>query len=121
MFTDTLSSAFICAVSSAACGARKKTALSPSGAFSVRQDLRLLYEQLRQQALLGLSAGQGIALLLQRGMKAWIKACSVCAERRAAPAPASPAVWQSLPAQFHRELIVVLAGIALNNHSGEWQ
>jgi len=87
----------------------------------VRQDLRLLYEQLRQQALLGLSAGQGLALLLQRGMKAWIKAWSVGAEPRIAPASASPAVGESLPAQFHRELIVVLAGIALHNHSGEWR
>jgi hypothetical protein len=90
-----------------------------SGAISVRADLRLCYEQLREQALLGLSAGQGLALLLQRGMKAWIVAWSHCAEPKAAPSLAMPVVRQHLPVQLHSELTVVLAGIALHSYRGQ--
>ena len=85
----------------------------------MRGDLTTLYEQLRQQALMGLSAGQGMALLLARGLKAWIQAWSLCAAPSGVQGVALPATRGSLPVQLHAELAVLLAGMALIQRRGE--
>ena len=84
----------------------------------VRKDLAALYEQLRQQVLLGLDAGQGLGLLLHRGMKAWIQAWSLCPVPAPLERSAPPVARQTIPVQVHAELVVLLAGIALTNQRG---
>src|SRR5262249_10868260 len=60
----------------------KKTPLSPiPSAVSVGDQLVSRYEELRRQVLdrySGIYRGPGLALLLQRGMTAWMEVSSIC-------------------------------------------
>src|ERR1700674_1744862 len=60
---------------------------------------------------MGLSAGHGMALLLARGLKAWIQAWPLCAAPSGVHGVAVVAARGSLPVQLHAELAVLLAGI----------
>jgi hypothetical protein len=76
------------------------------------------YEELRRQVLAGDSRGPGLAVLLSRGMKAWLNVvCSL--EVRPAPAPivtdAGP--LHTVPGEFRTQLTAVLAGMVLHG----WQ
>jgi len=95
------------------------TGASPTLGFA---DRRLVagYEQLRHRALgsvTGEPPGPGWRLLLDRGMRAWMEACSPWLE--CAPAAPGPEVHdrEPIPSPPRGELVVVLAGLLLDRVS----
>jgi hypothetical protein len=77
------------------------------------------YEELRRQVLdrsSGIYRGPGLALLIHRGMKAWMDVSSIC------PAPASPTTLRpsnrgdGLASEQRSEIVMVLASMALHRH-----
>ena len=72
------------------------------------------YEELRRQVLGRYGAhGQGLALLMRRGMCAWMQAWSQCA---AAPPPVPTQVpddQQTCPVALHKEVTTILANMVL--------
>ena len=71
------------------------------------------YEELRRIAL-GRSGAQaqGLALLMRRGMSAWMQAWSQCVAPPLAPAQ-SPDDQEVCPVQLHREVAMLLASMVL--------
>jgi hypothetical protein len=78
------------------------------------------YEALRRQVLAGDSRGPGLAILLGRGMRAWLE---VVGSLDAHPAPPRPEMvadagpLQTVPGECRTQLTAVLAGIVLHG----WQ
>jgi hypothetical protein len=71
------------------------------------------YEELRRHAL-GRPAtqGQGLALFMHRGMRAWMQAWSQCVPP--APVPARSHDDQEIcPVQLHRDVAMLLASMVL--------
>jgi hypothetical protein len=72
------------------------------------------YEELRRQVLGRYGAhGHGLALLMRRGMCAWMQAWSQCVT---APPPVPTQVpddQQTCPVELHREVATLLANMAL--------
>jgi hypothetical protein len=71
------------------------------------------YEELRRQVLGRYGVhGHGLALLMRRGMRAWMQAWSQCVT--APPVPTQvPDDQQSCPVELHREVATILANMAL--------
>lgn len=72
------------------------------------------YEELRQQALGRASAiprGQGLALLIRSGMRAWMQAWAQCTVTPPAPAPAGQEIF---PLALHKEVTMLLVGMVLS-------
>jgi hypothetical protein len=81
-------------------------------------DVLAQYEALRRDALEppGGRVGHGFALLLTRGLPAWLAALATLVPRRltAPPGPADPAVLPPrMPGTVRAELTTVLAGMVL--------
>ncbi len=100
----------------AAASAGKKTPISllPDPAAPLEKDgLIAAYEELRRQILNG-QRGPGLALLMRRGMREWMNACSLCLvpsptkEFTAAPDHAV------LPQSARTEVVLILAGMLLH-------
>lgn len=74
------------------------------------------YEELRRQVLgrSGMQA-QGLALLMRRGMSAWMQAWSQCAALPLVPlVPAQPTDDQEIcPVQLHQEVAMLLTNMVL--------
>lgn len=75
------------------------------------------YEELRQQALgrpSGIPRGQGLALLMRSGIGGWMQAWAQCVVE----VPASPKQRlgedEIFPFEMHREVTMILAGMAIN-------
>jgi hypothetical protein len=75
------------------------------------------YEQLRHEVLnmsTGNKSAPGLALLLSRGMREWMRACvqffQVAPQKPAAPANQD----QPVPSEIRAEIVVLLAGMLLD-------
>jgi hypothetical protein len=99
--------------------ASKKTPVSPEPATISLADRRLVaaYEALRFQAVQGLRRGPGLALMMARGFRCWMEACSQlftnegsCTQVADRPAP-------SMPSGFRGELVILLARMLLSRAS----
>lgn len=77
-------------------------------------DLVPRYEQLREQVLEGQVHGYGLTVLLRQGMRAWIEAWSLCPASTPGVASQLPLAGETVPPQLQREMVLVLAGMALN-------
>jgi hypothetical protein len=76
------------------------------------------YEELRRQALGqsgALPRGQGLVLLMQRGMRAWMQAWALCSVAPPAPSPPQPQGEPEIfPLEMHKEVAMLLAGMVLS-------
>ena len=88
-------------------------ALAASGVDGLA-DLVTRYEQLREQVLEGQVHGQGLSVLLRQGMRAWIEAWSLCPASTPDVASQLPRAGETVPPPMQREVVLVLAGMALN-------
>jgi hypothetical protein len=97
----------------------KKTPVSPGPAVISLADRRLVaaYEELRFQAIQGMRRGPGLALMMTRGFRCWMEACSQLFTNEGSctqvPDPPAPA----MPSGFRGELVVLLASILLRRAS----
>jgi hypothetical protein len=97
----------------------KKTPVSPAPAVISLADRRLVaaYEELRFQAVQGVRRGPGLALMMTRGFRCWMEACSQLFTNEGSctqvPDPPAPA----MPSGFRGELVVLLASILLRRAS----
>lgn len=82
-------------------------------------DRRLVaaYEEIRSQAVQGWRRGPGLALMMARGFRCWMEACSqlfanqgTCLQVPDRPAP-------SVPSDFQGELVALLASMLLRRAS----
>jgi hypothetical protein len=80
------------------------------------------YEGLRRQALGAREEGGrglGLALLVRQGMKSWMQAWSQCVTRRPAVSTTKTGLEGVSPIQSRREVVVILASMALGGHRQE--
>jgi len=73
------------------------------------------YEQLRRPFLgpaAGPARGLGLALLVERGLRAWMEACADVVHTAATPAP-QPSQPALLSLSVRTEMVVLLAGMVL--------
>jgi hypothetical protein len=76
------------------------------------------YEDLRRQVLAGDSRGPGLAILLSRGMKAWLDvATSLDVRSTPSPIVTDTGPIQTVPGEHRNQLTAVLAGMVLHG----WQ
>ena len=75
------------------------------------------YQQLREQALGRASQiprGQGLALLMRSGMRAWMQAWAQCTVQL----PAAPHQWlggeKTFPLEMHQQVAMIVAGMVLH-------
>jgi hypothetical protein len=74
------------------------------------------YQQLREQALgrpSQIPLGQGLALLMRSGMRAWMQAWAQCIVE---PAPPQQRLGdeKTFPLEMHQEVAMILAGMVLH-------
>ncbi len=97
----------------------KKTPVSPEPAAISLADRRLVsaYEEIRSQAVQGMRRGPGLALMMARGFRYWMEACSLlfANEGRCTQVPDRPA--PSMPSGLRGELVVLLASMLLRRAS----
>jgi hypothetical protein len=95
--------------------------VSPEPAPISLPDRRLIaaYEELRNQAVQGLRRGPGLALMMARGFRSWMEACSqlFANEGSSTHVPDQPA--SSVPCGFRGELVILLASMLLRRASKE--
>jgi hypothetical protein len=75
------------------------------------------YQQLREQALGRASQiprGQGLALLMRSGMRAWMQAWAQCAVELPAAAAQPRLGGETFPLEIHQEVAMILAGMVLH-------
>ncbi len=75
------------------------------------------YEQLREQALGRASQiprGQGLALLMRSGMRAWMQAWAQCTVELPAAPQQLLGDQQTFPLEMHQEVAMILAGMVLH-------
>ena len=101
--------------------ASKKTSVSPQPEPLSFTDRRLIaaYEELRSQAVQGLRRGPGLALMMARGFRCWMEACTqlFAHEGSSTNVPDQPAC--SVPSGFRGELVILLASMLLHRASKE--
>lgn len=101
--------------------ASKKTAVSPEPAAISLADRRLVaaYEELRCQAAEGCRRGPGLALLMARGFRCWMKASSQLLANECSTTPALDSPKPAMPSGLRGELIILLASMLLHRVSKE--
>jgi hypothetical protein len=82
------------------------------------QSLVTHYEDLRALVLKGIGRGLGLALFLRQGMKAWMQACSQWSPQVSRDTTSNLALHYELPLDSRDQLVMILAGMALN---GYWE
>jgi hypothetical protein len=99
--------------------ASKKTSMRPEPAEIHSADGRLVaaYEELRSQAIQGWQRGPGLALMMARGFRSWMEACSQlfaiqCSRMQVADRPE-----QSIPSGLRGEIVLLLASMMLHRVS----
>lgn len=78
------------------------------------------YEELRQQVLSGDSRGPGLAVLLGRGLQAWLEVAVSLGGRNTPPqtqTATETGPLQTVPGEYRTQLTAVLAGMVLHG----WQ
>jgi len=81
------------------------------------------YEELRRQVLSGDSRGMGLAVLLGRGLKAWLDVAGALQAPGIPPQPlitATSLPLGTIPAEWRSQLAAVLAGMVLHG-CPEWR
>ena len=100
--------------------ASKKTPVSPKPDALSLADRRLVaaYEELRCQALQGWRRGPGLALMITRGFRCWMEACShlLVIECSSRPAPADQP-QSPMSSGLRGELVILLASMLLQRAS----
>lgn len=81
-----------------------------SGADDNRK-LTVHYEQLRDDVLNRSAHGFGLALLLQQGMTAWMRAWSECANAAQTSSAAAAPPAAPLPSAIRAQLTLILASV----------
>lgn len=93
--------------------------MSPDPAVISLTDRRLVaaYEELRFQAVQEVRRGPGLALMMARGFRCWMEACSKLFTNAGSctQVPDPPAL--ALPSGFRGELVVLLASMLLRRAS----
>jgi hypothetical protein len=84
----------------------------PAGAAADPATVQAGYEALRAQALVG-ARGAGWALVVRRGVGAWLAACAAGPVLPAHPVGAVPPAASRLPPGLHAEVALLLAGMVL--------
>lgn len=99
--------------------ASKKTALTPEAAANSLADRRLVaaYEELRLEAIQGMRRGPGLALMMARGFRCWMEACSQLFCNQASCPPVPDRAAPSTPSGFRGELVILLASMLLRRAS----
>ncbi len=69
------------------------------------------YEQLRADALNRSGHGFGLALFLQQGMTAWMRAWSECANTQKPPSASTVPLAAPLPSAVRAQLTLILASM----------
>jgi hypothetical protein len=92
--------------------------MSPEAAAIPLADRRLVaaYEEIRSQAVQGWRRGPGLALMMARGLRCWMEACSQLFKEGSCtqvPDRTAPPV----PSGFNGELVVLLASMLLRRAS----
>lgn len=88
----------------------------PEAAGVCFSDHRLVsaYEDLRSQALHGKQAGVGLALIMARGLRCWMEACSPLLHTECNTRPASQCPEFRLPSGVRGEVVVLIASMLLH-------
>lgn len=100
--------------------ASKKTPVSPTPDALSLADRRLVaaYEELRCQAVQGWRRGPGLALMITRGFRCWMEACSHLLVIECSSRPAAADQPQcSMPSGLRGELVILLASMLLQRAS----
>lgn len=99
----------------------KKNELSPTPPVSCENGSGTLrYEELRQQVISGDSRGPGLAILLSRGMQAWLAVVGAVGVRNAPPQTqiaTETGPLRTVPGECRAQITAVLAGMVLHG----WQ
>ena len=98
--------------------ASKKTPVSAQPAATPFTDRRLVaaYQELRSQAVQGWRQGPGLALMINRGFRCWIEACSQFLANEGQSLAPEP-LATSMPSGVRSEFIIVLASMVLQRVS----
>src|SRR5215471_14813985 len=101
--------------------ASKKTAVSSKPDAIPFPDRRLIaaYEELRLQAVQGLRRGPGLALMMARGVRCWMEACSQLFANEASFTPVPDRSAPSVPSGLRGDLVMLLASMLLHRASKE--
>jgi hypothetical protein len=86
---------------------------------SAGDQLVIGYEELRRQALdryPGIYPRPGLALLLQRGMRAWMEVSSICPTPPSSPTARPSSHEPVLASEQRGEMVMVLASMALHRY-----
>jgi hypothetical protein len=75
------------------------------------RELTAQYEQLRADALNRSAHGFGLALFLQQGMTAWMRAWSECANAPKPPSASAVPLAAPLPSAVRAQLTLILASM----------
>jgi hypothetical protein len=99
----------------------KKTPVSSEPAAISLADRRLVsaYEELRFQAVQGLRRGPGLALMMARGFRGWMEACSQLFANQGSCTQVPDRSAPCVPSGFREELVILLAGMLLHRTSKE--
>ena len=101
--------------------ASKKTSVSPQPGSLSFTDRRLIaaYEELRSQAVQGLRRGPGLALMMTRGFRCWMEACTQLFAHESSNTHVLDRPACSVPSGFRGELVILLASMLLHRASKE--
>jgi hypothetical protein len=99
----------------------KKTSVSSEPAAISLADRRLVsaYEELRGQAVQGLRRGPGLALMMARGFRGWMEACSQLFTNQSSCTQVPDRSAPCVPSGVREELVILLAGMVLRRTSKE--
>jgi hypothetical protein len=93
--------------------------VSPEPAAISFADRRLVaaYEELRSQAVQGWLRGPGLALMMARGFRYWMEACSQLFANEGSCTQVPDRPVPSMPSGFRGELIILIASMLLRRAS----
>jgi hypothetical protein len=81
------------------------------------RQLIVAYEELRFQAVQGLRRGPGLALMMARGFRCWMEACSQLLANEDSCTHVPDRLAPSVPSGFRGELVILLASMLLRRAS----
>ena len=89
--------------------------MSPEPATIPLADRRLVaaYEEIRSQAVQGWQRGPGLALMMARGFRCWMEACSQLFAEEGSCTQVPDRTAPPVPSGFNGELVVLLASMLL--------